>query len=301
MGGKFAAIIASIPYKYISNIGRVLGILVYLIDVRHRRIVRRNLKFIYPEWTPHYVKKISKRIFQNLGITLLEICQTSCFSEDNIMNKVKIRGQKHLINAMDKKKGAILISAHLGNWEILPLLCPLYFKRPITLVAKQIKNKLINRRVYRFRARFGNRVFDKGDAFSEMTRTLRQNQIVGILIDQGTRISVGVKITFFNKFVSATPAAALLALRCKSPVLPAFCIRNGDGTFTVSIEPPLALERTDDLRADLRTNTQIMTDAVEKSVRKYPEQWFWVHKRWKKYYPHLYHEDLERKRRKRER
>jgi len=138
-------------------------------------------------------------------------------------------------------------------------------------------------------------------ALPEMTRTVRQGKTLGILIDQGMKSSIGVKIRFFNKFVTATPGAALLAMRCKSPVLPSFCARNDDGTFTITIEPPLALKRTGDLSSDLRTNTQIMTDAIEKMVRKYPEQWFWVHKRWRKYYPHLYPEDMERRRHRRSR
>ncbi|MCK5195698.1 MAG: hypothetical protein KAQ71_17930, partial [Desulfobulbaceae bacterium] len=77
--------------------------------------------------------------------------------------------------------------------------------------------------------------------------------------------------------------------------------RNEDGTYTINIEPPLALKRTDDLSADLKTNTQIMTDAIEKAVRKYPEQWFWVHRRWRKYYPHLYTEEIDWRRRSRDR
>ena len=297
--GKFATFIASVPHKRIASIGRVLGILVFFITLRHRRIVRRNLKFVYPEWPPERVKKISKRIFQNLGITFLEICQMVCFSSDDILDKVKIRGQEHLLNAMHNNKGVIFISAHLGNWEIVPLFCPLYFKMPITVVARQILNKIINQWIHELRTRFGSRVIYKDVALPEMTRTLRQGKILAILIDQGTKSSLGVKIKFFNKFVTATPAAALLAMRCNSPVLPSFCTRNADGAFTIAIEPPLVLERTGDLGADLRTNTQIMTDAIEKMVRKYPEQWFWVHKRWRKYYPHLYPEDLARRRRSR--
>ncbi len=300
MRGKSETFISNILYKYISRIGKVLGILVYFIDVRHRRIVRRNLKFVYPEWPPERVKKISKRIFQNLGITILEICQMICFSSDDIIDKVKIRGEEHLLNAMHNNKGVILISAHLGNWEIVPLFWPLYFNTPITIVARKIRNKIINRWIYGLRTRFGSRVIYKDVAMPEMTRTLRQGQILGILIDQGMKSSIGVKISFFNKFVTATPGAALLAMRCKSPVLPAFCTRNDDGTFTINIEPPLVLKRTDDLSADLKTNTQIMTDAIEKAVRKYPEQWFWVHKRWRKYHPHLYPEDIARRRRRRE-
>jgi len=297
--GKFATFIASVPHKHIASMGMMLGILVFFIDVRHRRIARRNLKFVYPEWPPERVKKVSKRVFQNLGITFLEICQMVCFSSDDILDKVKIRGEEHLFNAMHNNKGVILISAHLGNWEIVPLFWPLYFNTPNTIVARKIRNKIINRWIYELRTRFGSRVIYKDVAMPEMTRALRQGKILGILIDQGTKSSLGVKIKFFNKFVTATPGAALLAMRCKSPVLPGFCTRNADGSFTINIEPPLVLKRTGNLGADLRTNTQIMTDAIEKIVRKYPEQWFWVHKRWRKYYPHLYPEDMDRRRHRR--
>jgi KDO2-lipid IV(A) lauroyltransferase len=297
---KFATFIAGISHKRITSIGGVLGLFIYGIDVRHRRIVRRNLKFVYSEWPPERVKKISKRIFQNLGITFLEICQLVCFTSDDILDKVKIRGQEHLLNAMHNNKGVILISAHLGNWEIVPLFWPLYFKKSITVVARQILNKIVNRWIHELRTRFGSRIIYKDIALPEMTRTLRQGKILAILIDQGTKSSLGVKNKFFNKLVTATPAAALLAMRCNSPVLPGFCTRNADGTFTITLEPPLILKRTGNLSADLRSNTQLMTDAIEKAVRKYPEQWFWVHKRWRKYYPHLYPEDIDRRRRRRE-
>ena len=300
MRGKFATFIASVSHRRIASIGRVLGMLMYGIDLRHRRIVRRNLKFVYPEWSTEQVKEISKHIFQNLGINILEICQMTCFSSDDILDKVKIRGEEHLFNAMHNNKGTILITAHLGNWEIVPLFWPLYFKTPLTVVARQIQNKIINRCIHGLRTRFGSRVIYKDVALPEMTRTLRQGKILAILIDQGIKSSLGVKIKFFNKFVTATPAAALLAIRCKSPVLPGCCTRNADGSFTISIEPPLVLKRTDDLGSDLKTYTQIMTDAIEKAVRKYPEQWFWVHKRWRRYYPHLYMEDIARRRRCRE-
>jgi KDO2-lipid IV(A) lauroyltransferase len=296
---KFATFIASVPHKHIATIGRVLGMLMYGIDVRHRRIVRRNLKFVYPEWPPWRVKKISQRIFQNLGITILEIFQMICFSRNEILDKVKIRGEEHLMKAMQKNKGAILISAHLGNWEIVSLFWPLYFNVPITVVARQLQNKIINQWTHGLRTRFGSRVIYKDDALPEMTRVLRNGKILAILIDQGIKSSLGVKIKFFNKLVTATPAASLLAMRCNSPVLPGFCTRNEDGVFTVTLEPPLVLKRTGDLKADLRANTQIMTNAIEKMVRKYPEQWFWVHKRWRKYYPHLYPEDMNRRRRRR--
>ncbi len=296
---KFAGFIARIPYKHMAAIGRLLGLFIYNVDVRHRRIVRRNLKFIYPGWPAEQVRKTSVRIFQNLGITMMEIFQMTYLSGNEIKARVKIKGEEHLSRAMENHKGVVLVSAHLGNWEIVPLFWPLYFKTPITVVAREIENKIINRWIYGLRTRFGGTVIYKEIAMPEMIRTLRQNKTLAILIDQGLKSSLGIKIKFFNKFVTATPGAALLAMRCKSPVLPGFCVRNGDGTFTLNIEEPLALERTGNLDADLEKNTQIMTDAIEKAVREYPEQWFWVHKRWRKYYPCLYPEDMNKRRRRR--
>ena len=301
MRGKFTTFIASVPHNRIASMGRVLGTLMYGIDVRHRRIVRRNLKFVYPEWPPERVKKNSQRVFQNLGITILEICQMICFSGDEILDRVKIRGEDHLLNAMHNDKGVILISAHLGNWEIGLLYLVLHSNLPIVSVVKRLRNKLLDRWIHRLRTRFGNRIIDKDGALPEMVRVLRQGKILAIMIDQGIKSSLGVKITFFGKYITATPAAALLAMRCKSPVIPIFCHRNDDGMLSINIEPPLILKKTDELRTDLMTNTQLMTDVIEKAIRRYPEQWFWVHKRWRKYYPHLYPEDMDRRQRRRSR
>jgi KDO2-lipid IV(A) lauroyltransferase len=119
-----------------------------------------------------------------------------------------------------------------------------------------------------------------------------------MLVDQSKR-KEGVDVNFFGRKVPTTPAAAFLSIRCKSPVLPIFCIREDNGQLTIHVDPPLNFEWSGDLRADVQKNTQLITDAVEQAIRKCPEQWFWVHKRWKKYYPYLYPEyQLRRQRRK---
>ncbi len=299
MQTRFSRFIARIPHKRLARLGKLLGLLIYAMDARHRRIVRRNLAFAYPDWSAEQVNKTAGHVFRNLGMTILEICQMACLSSQDILKKVNIRGEGHLKDALQKRKGVIFISAHIGNWEIVPQFWPLYFHLPIIVVARQLQNKIINQWIYALRTRFGSRVIDKDVAMPEMTRTLRQGNMLAVLIDQGVKSSLGVKITFFDKFVTATSGAALLAKRCDSPVLPGCCIRNNDGTFTVHLEPPLALQKTRNLREDLTANTQIMTDAIEKMVRAYPEHWFWLHKRWRKYYPHLYPEDMARRRRRR--
>ncbi len=291
--------IAGLPYKYIESMGRVLGMLMYFVDIPHRRIVRRNLQFIYPEWTLDHIKETSARIFQNIGITITEICQITCFSKDEISQKVKIKGEEHLLYAIKRNKGVILISAHLGNWEMVAPFLSVHFGARASMVGRQLRVRIVHRLILRLRTRFGATVIDKEDGMPKMMRAMRQGKILGIMLDQGTKSKMSIKLNFFNRAVTATPAAALLAIRCKSPVIPIFCIRGTNGKFTIIIESPLSLQRTRDLKVDLKTNTQIMLDAIEKAIRVYPEQWFWVHKRWKKYYPHLYPEYMARRKRRR--
>jgi len=297
--GALATFIAGISATKIQRVGKMLGALAFHLDVPHRRIVRRNLKFIHPDWPPEKIRELSKRVFQNIGITITEILQMTCLSKEEILDKARIYGVENMIEALKEGKGAILVSAHLGNWELGALAGPLYLDTPITAVARKLRFEFINNLILNLRTRFGCKVIDKEEALPQMRKALRRGEILGILIDQGTRSSESVGITFFGHRVRATPAAALLAIRCKSPVIPAFCVRGADGKLNLIIEPPLKLVRTRDLRTDLETNTQIMTDVVERAVSKYPEQWFWVHKRWKKYYPQLYPEYIARRKRRR--
>jgi KDO2-lipid IV(A) lauroyltransferase len=292
--------IANIPQKHIANVGKSLGLLVYILDLRHRRIVRRNLQFAYPQWSLDRIRRLSKRVFQNLGITLLEICQMTCFSREDVLRTVRIRGEENLFNAIENPNGVIMISGHFGNWEIAHLAISCYLRKPLLLVARQIQSQRLHRWIHRLRVRFGNIILDKRGALPKMARTLHHGRALGLLIDQETKRSEGVEVTFFGRTAKATPSAALLARRYDSPVLPVFCIREGDSRLTLVAERPLALKRTDDPGADLKANTQIMTSAIEKAVRAYPDQWFWLHKRWKRYYPDLYPEDLARRQRRRQ-
>jgi KDO2-lipid IV(A) lauroyltransferase len=122
-----------------------------------------------------------------------------------------------------------------------------------------------------------------------MRKTLRRGGVIALLVDQSRRRE-GVDVDFFGHRVTTTPAPAFLSIRCNCPILPIFCTREPDGRLTIHVESPLEVKRSGDLHDDIQASTQLMTDVVEYMVRKYPEQWLWAHKRWKKYYPHLYPE-----------
>lgn len=299
LSGSIKTFIVSVPKNYIVKAGNVLGGLVYLLDARHRRIIRRNLKFTHPQWSENYIRKLCLRIFRNMGITILEICQMTCFSKKDILRKVRIRGKENLLNTTKSPKGVIMISAHIGNWEMCHLFVSTYLQKTQVVVA-QNQPVFIERIINKLRTSTGNTIISKKGAMIKLVRTLRKGKMIGLLIDQGTSHREGVDVTFFGRNTYATHAASLLAARYNCPVLPVYCIREPDAKLTVVVEPALKLHKTDDVRADLQTNTQIMTDSVEKMIRLYPEQWFWFHKRWKRHYPELYPEDLASRQRRRD-
>jgi len=291
--------IVGIPKKYIVKLGNILGGLAYLLDTRHRRIVKRNLQFANPEWPLDKINNISIKTFQNMGITILEICQMTCFAKKDILQKVRIRGKENLFNTIKSSKGVIMISAHIGNWEMCHLFLSSYLQKSQVVVAQK-QPVFIERIIHKLRTSTGNTIISKKGAMIKLVRTLRKGKMIGLLIDQGTSRREGVDVTFFGRNTYATHAASLLAARYNCPVLPVYCIRESDSELTVVVEPPLKLHKTDNVRRDLQINTQIMTDSVEKIIRLYPEQWLWFHKRWKRHYPELYPEDLARRRRRRD-
>jgi KDO2-lipid IV(A) lauroyltransferase len=294
--GSLTNFIARIPKGYITGLGKIVGHFLYYFDLPHRRIVRRNLQFIHPEWSRNQIQNLAKRIFQHLGITILEFLQMAYLSHEELIRNVQIERQEILAEALANQRGVVLISAHLGNWETAWQVCPSFFQRQITGVAKKLRNVQLNQLIHTRRTRFGNRILYKKGALPDMMKTLRQGEIVGILMDISRRFE-GVEVDFFGHRATATPAAALLAIRCKSPIIAAFSHRNAKGQLIIHIEPPIEIERTGDLRTDLQINTQLITDRVERAVRNYPEQWNWTLKRWKDFYPDLYPESEKRKRR----
>ena len=297
---KFSAVLSGTPKKYILFFGNLLGSFFYCLDSRHRRIAYRNLNFAYPELSNHEIKRLCRRIFKNVAVTSLEICQMSFFSKDDVLKNVKIEGANHLISAAENPNGVIMITAHLGNWEMAAVFTCCYLEKPFVAIARALQSERFGQWLNRIRTRFGNTIVDKKGALPKMARTLRSGKMLGILIDQETSRNEGVTVNFFGKKCLTTPGAALLARRYRCPVVPGFCVRGKDGILKLVVKAPLSLTISDDAQRDIQANTQLMTNAIEDAVREYPDQWLWFHKRWKRNYPDLYAEDILRRRRRRE-
>ncbi len=267
--------------------GRVLGLVLGLGGLPLHRIVRRNLAFAYPELSAAARRRLAWRVFQNYGVNLVEFFQMGFMRPEEVSRRIRLHGLDHIVAALRERRGMIAVSGHIGSWEFGMQVMPCVIGVKLTGVAKKFKSDFIENRIHAARTRFGNTILYKKDALADMTRILRGGGILAVLVDMARRKD-GVDVRFFGKKATATPAVAMLALRCRCPVIPMFCVRETDGTMGVYAEPAVDMRRTKDLRADLVENTQRLTDVVERMVRRHPEQWFWLMRRWKEHYPHLY-------------
>jgi KDO2-lipid IV(A) lauroyltransferase len=288
-----------LPISALEALGRWVGRLAYGLDIRHRRIIHQNLAFIYPELALPDRRQLARRIFQHFGIVFFEIFQATFLSREKLIDRVDVQGLEILQEAMQHPRGCLVYSAHIGNWELCFLALSARLDDSITTVAKPIKWQTAHRWLTALRSRFGNRVAFKEGAMPFMMKALHEGRTVAMLIDQGVRRTEAVEVMFFGKRTMATPAAALMALRRRMPVVPIFCLRRPDGRYQIKIEPPVAWERTASLRDDIKAYTQILMQVLENPIHQNPEQWFWFHKRWKRTYPELYPHYQVRRRRKR--
>ena len=292
--GKTSAVQPLLAKSHLT-LGSMIGHMAYLLDFRYKRIVKRNLNFVYPELSPSEINQMTQKIYQQFAITLVELIKLIFLSKEDLLSVIKVIGAGHLEKAVKENKGFIFFSAHIGNWEIAHLFTSVYINMELVLVAKALSLNGIDQFVNRLRSKFGNRIFYKKGALNQMARALRRKKGVGLLIDQETRPKEAVEVTLFGKAVNTTPSVAFLARRYECPVLPVFCVREEKtGQLLLTVRPPLNLVKTHDPHWDIKANTQKMNDEIEKIIRAYPTQWFWFHKRWKRHYPQLYPEDMAR-------
>jgi KDO2-lipid IV(A) lauroyltransferase len=226
-------------------------------------------------------------VFRNYGISLFELFQMGFMQPEDVARRMRFYGLENFREALLRRRGVIAVSAHLGSWELGMQALPCVFGMHLTAVAKKFKSNFVENWIHSVRTRFGNAILYKKDSLADMTQILRRGGILAILIDMARRKD-GVDVQFYGRKATATPAVAMLALRCRAAVLPTFSLREPDGRIGVHAEPEIEMRRTRNLRADLVTNTQRITDVVEGMVQRYPEQWFWLMRRWKEHYPELY-------------
>jgi KDO2-lipid IV(A) lauroyltransferase len=256
---------------------------IYSFDLDHRKVAFQNLHTAFgQEKSASEIRGIAKRTFQNLGMMAVEFFRIPRMDMETFKRRVKMEGLTEALALLEKEKGALLLIGHFGNWEMMGLMSKV-IGNPIIVLAKPMKkNQWVDRFITQIRSASGLEVISTVNASRKVIRALSQNRVVGILIDQRAKRSEGIWADFFGRKAPTTPGLAVLAMKTGAPVLPVFMIRNGFQKHRLIVKEPLELIHTGDIKKDVEANTQLFNHTLESMIREYPDQWFWVHRRWER-------------------
>ncbi len=259
--------------------GSGLGTLMWAVDVRHRRVALANLRHACgPQLPPREARRIALASMRHFAHLAVETLAFERYLAEAVESRVRVEGFGHLRNAHARGTGVVGFTGHLGHWELLAFM----FGRlgmPATGIARPLDNPYLEQRLMRLRTLSGNRVINKRGAFNEALGILRGGGFVGIWIDQRPKRG-GIVVPFFGVDAYTTDGPARLVLTSGAALIPAFVVRESDGSFRMTIEPEVPVVRTGDREADARRITADCTAVIERWVRRYPEQWLWTHRRW---------------------
>lgn len=280
----FLRILSLLPYRIASDTGGLIGRLGYLLDKRHRNVALENLARAFPRRGKEDISRIAEKVFENLGRSVAEFVYIASHPPDSIkrmLNKwVIIEGQDHVNNAIMNNKGIIYLGAHFGNWELLGQVLSTN-KCAFNVIARPIDNRRLNRIIISLRSVLGANVLSKKGVLRDTLRVLKKGGSVGILLDQNSSKEEGVFVDYFGQPAATNKGLALIAMKSGASVIPVFLVREDTYRHRVFYLPEIEIKRTDNLESDVLTYTQEFTSIIESFVRDHPEQWFWMHRRWK--------------------
>jgi Kdo2-lipid IVA lauroyltransferase/acyltransferase len=273
----FGWLLAHFPVRAGLWIGRRLGDLIWLVLPRRRAMTLDNLTRAFGDERPAAeLTQLGRRSFEHLGMNLVEACGFFFRAPSVLLSRVELHGMEHVDAAVAQGKGVLVLTAHYGNWELLAASHALG-DVPLSVVVRPLDAPVVDRVVERFRRRSGVELIAKRRALREVLEALRRGRMVGMLLDQNASRAEGVFAPFFGVPASTSKALAVISLRSGAPVLPAFIRRTEGGHHRVEVEPPVPAPPG----GDVADYTAAFNRRIEAAIRRAPEQWFWMHNRWK--------------------
>ena len=254
---------------------------IYLVHVRLRHVGMRNLRLAFPEKTRRERARILRGVFTSLGRQLAEVCLFPGYTLENVGKVVVYDGFENFERALSRGKGVLFLTAHLGAWELSAFTHSLH-GHPLHIVMRPLDNVYLDRLMRRYRTMHGNSAVDKDDFVRGLLSAMKAGETVGILMDTNMTPPQGVFVDFFGIPACTASGLARIALRSDAAVVPGFTVWDPAlRKYRLRFDPPLKLIRTGNDDADVLANTALFTKVIEEYVRKYPDQWLWVHRRWK--------------------
>ena len=240
-----------------------------------------NLRLAFPEWTDGRRRSTLKKMTRNLGWMAAEFARMPSYTKENIESVVILDGHENFLAGHSRGKGVLYLTGHIGAWELSSFAHALY-GFPLHYMARPLDNKPLDAMVNEYRGLSGNKPIFKNESARVMLRILKEAGTVGILADQNTMPGEGVFVDFFGTPACTTTGIARVALHTDAAVVPGYAYWDENlRKYRLRFEPPVELVRTGDAERDIAENTQRFAKVIEEIVRKYPEQWVWIHARWK--------------------
>jgi KDO2-lipid IV(A) lauroyltransferase len=250
-------------------------------DPKHSRIISNNLRIVFPGKSAEDLIRIQNAVYRHFVSILLEIIRTFARNEmASILERSTIRNAERLTNALKKNSGLLVISAHFGNWEWIPLLLSHHLGGPVYSIARPMDNPLMEKKVSEFRTACGSTIIHKQGSLRKILSLLGKNRVVYMLADLNTVQREAIFVDFFSRPAATGTTAARLHFKKHVPVIPLFLHYEGE-RIVLDVLEEIDFPETGDLKNDVSLFTRRINVFIEEAIRKNPEQWFWFHNRWK--------------------
>jgi KDO2-lipid IV(A) lauroyltransferase len=273
--------VSLLPRAFAVKAGLAVGALAHAILPHLRRHAEMNLRLAFPDMDECERQRIKHGAFRNLGRLLGEISQFPRLNPYNIASIVEYEGLENYRDAVAERRGVILLTGHIGAWELSVYAHSIY-GHPMSFLKRNVDNPLVERLAESYRSRYGNRGIDKKGSVREVLKTLKSGGVVGILADLNASREEGVFVDFFGVEACTTAGIATLALRTGAVVLPGYIVWDEKVRIhRLHFEKPIETIDTGNQKEDVIANTARYAKVLESIIRRYPDQWLWIHRRWK--------------------
>ena len=274
-------VLGVLPRSWARAVGAGIGALAWRVAGGLRKTGRQNLAMALPEKTESERDGILRGMFRSLGWQIAEFCQMRRYTVERASKFIRYDGLEHYVAAREKGKGVLVLTGHLGAWELSSFYHSLR-GMPMSLVIRRLDNPLVDRFVNGIRSMHGNRVIHKDDFARGLLTAMGRGETVGILMDTNMTPPQGVFVPFFGVDACTASGLARVALRTEAAVVPGFLLWHEDERkYVLHFGEELELARSGDAAADVLANTALFARTTERYIRQFPEQWLWVHRRWK--------------------
>lgn len=270
----------TVPERARLSTGRLLGAVGYAILKKRRNVAISNIQRAFPDHTPGQAAKIARNCFKNLGTNMIELLMVPFLPEEEVAQRFSFEPQDIAARTLGSGRGVIALTFHFGNWEIMGITSKL-LNQPVVALARPLKKHVrLNAFLNRLRESTGLTIIVNENTAKEVLRLLKRNSIVAILGDHREKRSRGVFVDLFGHKVPTSKGTAMIGMKTGCPVVPCYPVRKGFLRYTIMCGEPIVMEREGDIEELIAKNTRKINAFLEDIIRRYPDEWFWVHQRW---------------------